>query len=58
MECNDFNKVKQSTLQLASADVSHIYLINDSVTLPLVVINTRMSNLYSVGRMRHNWQAR
>jgi hypothetical protein len=29
MECNDFNKIKQSILQLASVDVSHIYLLND-----------------------------
>jgi len=29
MECNDFNKIKQSVLQLASVDVSHIYLLND-----------------------------
>jgi len=29
MEGNDFNKIKQSILQLASVDVSHIYLLND-----------------------------
>lgn len=29
MECNDFNKIKQSILQLASVNVSHIYLLND-----------------------------
>ena len=29
MKCNDFNKIKPSILQLASVDVSHIYLLND-----------------------------
>ena len=29
MECNDFNKIKQSILQLAPVDVPHIYLLND-----------------------------
>jgi len=29
MEGNDFNKIRQSILQLASVDVSHIYLLND-----------------------------
>ena len=41
MECNDFNKIKQSILQLASVDVSHIYLLNDCSDFTVIPVSNK-----------------